>query len=428
MAGIDSSLSRLRTLRDLFEKRLKAASGKAPWKPPGQPSCLQEIRDFGSNPGNLRMHAYVPDGVGTSPPLVVALHGCTQTADSYDHGAGWSQLADRLGFVLVFPEQQSANNPKNCFSWFLPGDTARSSGEALSIRQMVAKAVDKFNIDPRRIFVTGLSAGGAMTSVMLATYPEVFAGGAIIAGLPYGSASSVQEAFEAMLNECAPSSRALGDRVRAASRHRGPWPRISVWHGAADTVVRPSNADHIIRQWLDVQKLPERASGEEQIGRHTHRVWEDANGEPQLEAYGIAGMGHGVPLATAGADGYGAAGPFFLEAGINSTVRIACFWGLDSAAAGKRKAWTQPAGDHIPAEAEPSLHRALAHDAATAEALRMENHAFAHVGALAADPATVIEAAFKVAGLPLPERTSAHMIDPGAIISAALKAAGLKRT
>ena len=171
-------------------------------------------------------------------------------------------------------------------------------------------------------------------------------------------------------------------------------------HGAADTVVRPSNADHIIRQWLDVQKLPERASGEEQIGRHTHRVWEDANGEPQLEAYSIAGMGHGVPLATAGADGYGAAGPFFLEAGINSTVRIACFWGLDSAAAGKRKAWMQPAGGHIPGEAQPSLHRALAHDAATAGALRMENHAFAHVGALAADPATVIEAAFKVAGLP----------------------------
>ena len=170
MAGIGSSLSRLRTLRDQFESRLKAASGKAPWRPSGQPSCLQEIGGFGSNPGNLRMHAYVPNGVSPSPPLVVALHGCAQTADSYDHGAGWSQLADRLGFVLVFPEQQSANNPKNCFSWFLPGDTARGSGEALSIRQMVAKAVDKFDIDPRRDLVTGLSAGGAMTSVMLATY------------------------------------------------------------------------------------------------------------------------------------------------------------------------------------------------------------------------------------------------------------------
>jgi poly(hydroxyalkanoate) depolymerase family esterase len=107
-------------------------------------------------------------------------------------------IADRLGFMLIFPEQQPANNPKNCFSWFLPGDTARDGGEALSIRQMISKAVEEFGVDRSRIFVSGLSAGGAMASVMLATYPEVFAGGANIAGLPYGSASSVQEAFEAM--------------------------------------------------------------------------------------------------------------------------------------------------------------------------------------------------------------------------------------
>ena len=123
MPGIGFSLSRLRKLRDLFEKRLKAASGKSSWRPSARPTRLREITNFDSNPGNLRMHAYVPDGVGPSPPLVVALHGCTQTADSYDQGTGWSHLADRLGFILIFPEQQAANNPKNCFSWFLPGDT-----------------------------------------------------------------------------------------------------------------------------------------------------------------------------------------------------------------------------------------------------------------------------------------------------------------
>jgi poly(hydroxyalkanoate) depolymerase family esterase len=331
MAGIGISLSRLRELRDLFEKRLKAAaSGNAAWKPAARPARLREIANFGNNPGNLRMHAYVPDDVAASPPLVIALHGRTQTADSYDQGTGWSDLADRLGFVLVFPEQQPANNPKNCFSWFLPGDTARDSGEALSIRQMIAKAVVKFGVDRSRIFVTGLSAGGAMASVMLATYPEIFAGGAIIAGLPYGAASSVQEAFEATFNERAPPSRALGDQVRAASNHRGPWPKISVWHGTADTVVRPSNADHIVRQWLDVQRVGERSSGEEQIGRHTRRVWKNANGESQLEAYSIAGMGHGVPLATAGEGSCGLVGPFFLETGISSTVLIARSWGLDT--------------------------------------------------------------------------------------------------
>jgi poly(hydroxyalkanoate) depolymerase family esterase len=425
MAGIGISLSRLRALRDLFEKRLKAASGEAAWKPAARPSRLREIGNFGHNPGNLRMHAYVPKDVAAAPALVIALHGCTQTADSYDQGTGWSDLADRLGFVLVFPEQQPANNPKNCFSWFLPGDTARDRGEALSIRQMIAKAVAEFGVDRSRIFVTGLSAGGAMASVMLATYPEIFAGGAIIAGLPYGAASSVQEAFEAMFNECAPSSRALGDQVRAASNHRGPWPRISVWHGTADTVVRPSNADHIIRQWLDVQKLSERSSGEEQIGRHTRRVWKDANGEPQLEAYSIAGMGHGVPLATAGEGGCGHVGPFFLEAGISSTLLITRSWGLDTVPARQRNARTRPAVDRAPDE--PRHYPALAHDAAPAEALRAQTHDSAQNGGWA-DPGTVIEAAFKAAGLPVPERSGARMVDPGAIISAALKAAGLRRT
>ena len=98
MAGINSSLSRLRTLRDLFEKRLKAASGgNSSSRSSARPSRLREVINFGANPGNLRMHVYIPDSVDPSPPLVIALHGCTQTADSYDYGAGWSHLADRLG-------------------------------------------------------------------------------------------------------------------------------------------------------------------------------------------------------------------------------------------------------------------------------------------------------------------------------------------
>ncbi len=120
------------------------------------------------------------------------------------------RLADRLGFAVVYAEQQPANNPKNCFSWFLPGDTARDLGEARSIRQMVEHAIAAFGIDRNRIFVTGLSAGGAMASTMLATYPEVFAGGAIIAGLPHGSARSVQQAFDAMFTEQSHSAAVLG--------------------------------------------------------------------------------------------------------------------------------------------------------------------------------------------------------------------------
>jgi poly(hydroxyalkanoate) depolymerase family esterase len=423
MAGIGVSLSRLRKLRDLFERRLKAASGKSTWRPAERSTRLQEIAHFGSNPGNLRMHAYVPDGVGPSPPLVVALHGCTQTADSYDQGTGWSDLADRLGFILIFPEQQPANNPKNCFSWFLPADTARDSGEALSIRQMIAKAVETFGVDRNRMFVTGLSAGGAMTSVMLATYPEVFAGGAIIAGLPYGSASSVQEAFEAMFNDRAPSSRALGDCVRGASNHRGPWPKISVWHGTADTVVRPSNADHIIRQWLDVQRLPERFSGEEQIGRYARRIWKDPSGNTRLEAYSIGGMAHGVPLATVGVDSCGVAGPIFLEVGLSSTSQIARFWGLDTAEARERQAARRSATGRVPASP--------ARDYAPAGGVPLHNDHEPRDGHSAPDPNAAIAAAFKTAGLPAPGKTvrpGSRVIDPGGIIAAALKAAGLTRS
>jgi poly(hydroxyalkanoate) depolymerase family esterase len=126
------------------------------------------------------------------------MHGCTQTAAGYDMGAGWSEMADRHGFALLFPEQQRQNNPNLCFNWFSPQDNRRGSGEALSIRQMIAAVAGAHPIDPARIFVTGLSAGGAMASVMLATYPEVFAGGAIIAGLPYGCASTIPQAFDRM--------------------------------------------------------------------------------------------------------------------------------------------------------------------------------------------------------------------------------------
>jgi feruloyl esterase len=195
---------------------------------------LRETRDFGANPGQLRMFSYIPFAVPEQAPLIVVLHGCGQTAAAYDHGAGWSTLADRYGFALVMPEQQRTNNPNGCFNWFRPEDTRCGRGEAASIRQMVETMVRKNNIDPDRIFVTGLSAGGAMTSVMLACYPETFAAGAIIAGLPYGAASDVQQAFQRMFHGPSRPARHWGDVVRAAApRHAGPWPRISVWHGSA---------------------------------------------------------------------------------------------------------------------------------------------------------------------------------------------------
>jgi poly(hydroxyalkanoate) depolymerase family esterase len=426
MAGLRASLARLHKLRAGFERKLSAAAGGGELSRLGRPksSRLREVIGFGSNPGDLRMFVYAPRQPRPDPALVVALHGCLQSASIYDHGSGWSELADRHGFVVIYPEQQAANNPKNCFSWFLPSDIARGSGEALSIRQMIDKAVLEFGIDRGRVFVTGLSAGGAMASVMLATYPEVFAGGAIIAGLPYGIASSVQEAFEAMFGDRAPSSRALGDRVRAASDHRGRWPTISVWHGSADTIVKPSNAAHIISQWLNVHGLPERPSAQEQIGDHTRRVWNDAAGQPRIESFTVSGIAHGVPLATS-PDSCGAPGPFFLDAGLSSTQRIAQCWRLDRDQPSPRVSVAEVAANSR-AAVLPRLNDETAASAEQEDTVRLGIEAT--VGAQPSlNPNDVIAAAFQAAGLPALTPAGSKQVDPGAIIAATLKAAGLTR-
>src|SRR5690349_23950616 len=275
------------------------------------------------------MYAYVPDPLPRSPALVVVLHGCLQSAAEYDLGAGWSTLADRFRFALLFPEQQRTNNPRGCFNWFQRGDSERHQGEALSIRHMVEYMIQAHAIDRSRVFITGLSAGGAMTSVMLATYPEVFAGGAIIAGLPYGVAKNVREALNGMFQSTARPARELGDLVRKASNHRGPWPKVSVWHGSADRTVNPANADEIIKQWLDVHQLPSSPMSEGRVNGYPHQIWWDAAGETVVESYTITDMAHGTPLGIAENDErYGMEGAFLIEAGISSSYQIANFFGL----------------------------------------------------------------------------------------------------
>ena len=299
MAGLGQTTEKLARYRRQFEKLLASAS-KSPaahGRPAGR---LKEISAFGSNPGNLRMLAYVPPDCRRGAPLVVVLHGCTQTADGYDAGSGWSMLADRYGFALLFPEQQRRNNPNTCFNWFLPVDIGRGGGEALSIRQMIETLVRDRGLDERRIFVTGLSAGGAMTAVMLATYPEVFAGGAIIGGLPYGVAASVKEALEAMSTGKRLPARAWGDLVRRASGHKGPWPRISIWHGDADKTVQPSNAAELIKQWTDVHGLSQKPDRVDTVNGYPRSVWRGPSNEILVESYTITGMGHGTPISAGG--------------------------------------------------------------------------------------------------------------------------------
>lgn len=311
---------------------------------------LKPLADFGSNPGSLQAGCYLPPGFAAGRPLVVVLHGCTQTASAYDRHSGWSELADECGFALLYPEQQRGNNPNLCFNWFQPQDTQRQSGEALSIRQMIEAMVAKHGIDRGRIFITGLSAGGAMTASMLAAYPDVFAGGAIIAGLAHGVAQTVPEAFDRMRGHGLPSQGDLQRKLNAASNHDGKWPRISIWHGSADQTVAFANAENIVGQWRHVHRLEGRPTLTTVDGALTRQVWCDPAGTPTLEINAIAGMGHGTPL---GPD-LGTPGPFMLDAGISSTREIARFWGIATSAA------NSPAADDgfaQRASVEPHVHK-----------------------------------------------------------------------
>lgn len=329
MRKLGNTIATLARYRRQWAATLQTVAGpRARHEPvPAVAGHLKEEKGFGSNPGALRMFTYLPANLESSTPLVVVLHGCTQSAAAYDLGAGWSTLADRFGFALLLPEQTPANNPKTCFNWFLPGDSARDRGEALSIRQMIERMILDHGIDRSRIFITGLSAGGGMTSAMLAVYPEVFAAGAIIAGLPYGTAANVQQAFESMFQGRVRSPQEWGDEVRTASKHRGPWPRVSVWHGDLDATVKPINADSIVQQWTNVHGIGSDPKTE-MVDGYRRQVWR-RDGVDVMESYTITSMGHGTPLATGSSDqAYGEAGPFLLDVGISSSYHIATFFGL----------------------------------------------------------------------------------------------------
>ena len=289
---------------------------------------LIELKNFGSNPGTLKCWLYLPTILAPKTPLVVVLHGCTQNAATYDHGTGWSKLAEEKGFAVLFPEQQRANNANLCFNWFEPGDIRRDAGEALSIQEMIGHVIEAHGIDPGRIFITGLSAGGAMANVMLATYPEVFAAGAIVGGLPYGTASGVGQAFERMRGHNAPSVSQTQSALATASSSLGHYPSISVWHGTHDQTVKPVNAEQIVYQWAGVHHVSDTPDVIEAINGHIRKVCLNERGKEVIELNLIKGMAHGVPLSFTAEAPLGQPGPFMLEAGISSTARIAMSWGL----------------------------------------------------------------------------------------------------
>ncbi|ROQ26642.1 poly(hydroxyalkanoate) depolymerase family esterase [Streptomyces sp. PanSC19] len=325
---------------------LALAGGLVALGPQASAAGLTQVSGFGSNPGNLSMYAYVPDALPAGAPLVVALHGCTQSASDYYAHSGWPTFADRYGFALVLPQTSSANNANSCFNWFEPGDSARGQGEALSIRQMVDKAVAQYGSDTRRVYITGLSAGAGMTANMLAAYPDVFAGGSIASGLPAFCANSVSTAYTCMYSPPDRSPAQWGALVRsAAPAGTASWPRVAIWQGTADTTVRPANATELRDQWTDVWGIGQTPSRTRSLsGGTTLSEYDDASGRPAVQVYSLSGMAHGLAVDPgSGPDQCGSTGTYYLDT-ICSSYHTARFWGLDGAG-------QEPAPGSLPAPA-----------------------------------------------------------------------------
>ncbi|MFG2500501.1 alpha/beta hydrolase family esterase [Streptomyces sp. NPDC048441] len=295
--------------------------------------ALEKIGDFGADPGSLNMYVYRPATLSASPAVVVAMHGCSQSAQIYADNSGLVKFADQHGFLLVFPEQTSANNSSKCFNWFQPGDTRRGQGEAASVRQMVAHAGSAYGADPERTYVTGLSAGGAMTSVMLATYPDVFKAGAVVAGLPYDCAADVVSAYSCMNPgvDRTPSTWAQGVRD-AYPGYAGPWPRVAIWQGDSDPTVAKKNADELRDQWTAVHGLDQSPDRTSSIGPNSTRreQYLGADGSVGVEVDRVPAIAHGTPVDPGtGAQECGATGTANFIDSICSSYWITGFFGLD---------------------------------------------------------------------------------------------------
>jgi poly(3-hydroxybutyrate) depolymerase len=200
-----------------------------------------------------------------------------------------------------------------------------------------------------------------MAGVMLATYPELFAGGAIIAGVAYGCASDVVGAFDCMGGRARSDAKELGRKVRRASPHKGPWPRVQIWHGSADHTVAASNGDAIALQWAQLHGLEPKPTREDRVAGYPRRSWLGTDGTPLIEQYEITGMDHGIPLDPGTGEGEsGAAGAHMLDVGLSSTDRIAAFFGIAPAVAEKAAgapraaASRRPAGQRADKRPEPA--------------------------------------------------------------------------
>jgi poly(hydroxyalkanoate) depolymerase family esterase len=267
------------------------------------PAPRFEDHAFSGPAGSRSYRLYLPAAQARSGavlPLVVMLHGCMQDAAALAAATRMNAVAEELGFVVVYPEQTADANPQRCWNWYLPEHRVRDTGEAAIITGIVREVAQRYRVDAGRVYVAGISAGGAMALAVAATHPDLFAAVGVHSGVMFGAVSDVPGALAAMQGRGLDPRRgadalraALGDAAR-------PIPAIVV-HGAADAVVVPANAEAIAEQWvlayhaMSDSGVP--APAEETVteagGRRVRRaIHSDANGAPLVERWSVEGLGH----------------------------------------------------------------------------------------------------------------------------------------
>lgn len=262
---------------------LEALKGREGRHDPELPEGAQFLsRTFTCAAGSRNYRLYVPQNLATrGRPLLIMLHGCKQDPVDFAIGTGMNALAELHGMLVAYPGQSKSANVSSCWNWFNPADQQHGAGEPAILAGLTCEIIARFDVDPSRVFVAGLSAGGAMAAVMAATYPGLYAAAGIHSGLPYRSANDVVSAFAAMRGEV----RSPNVRTQI---------RTIVFHGDADTIVHPTNAMRIADASLPLtQGVQVTENGIAEGGRkYTRTITRSRRGQPLIEEWLIHGAGH----------------------------------------------------------------------------------------------------------------------------------------
>jgi poly(hydroxyalkanoate) depolymerase family esterase len=260
-------------------------------------ATLTEVTGFGTNPSNLQMYLYVPSNVTAHPAVVVAVHYCTGSGPAMYNGTEWAQLADTYGFVVIYP---SVTRSSKCFDVSSPQALKRGGGsDPVGIKSMIDWTVNTYSADTGRIYATGISSGAMMTNVLLGDYPDVFAAGAAFSGVPFGCFATTDGSE--WNSACSGGTithtpQEWGDLVRAAyPGYTGTRPRMQVWHGTEDDVLRYPNFGEEIKEWtnvLGVSQTP--AATDSPVSGWTRTRYGATGDRAPVEAISLQGVGHNL--------------------------------------------------------------------------------------------------------------------------------------